>query len=165
MLAEELADATLPFDLRFVLFGAEETGLNGSFHYVEALGEAETSRILAMINMDSIGTGTISAIASRAMASGGMLDLAQEAADDLGIRLSLEQDFGELGSDHLPFRYAGVDVLVLYADELSYINTPLDTIDHLDPVPMGQAAAMAVAVVERLVERQSEEHATPASAN
>ena len=165
LLAEELADATLPFDLRFVLFGAEETGLNGSFHYVEALGEAETSRILAMINMDSIGTGTISAIASRAMASGGMLDLAQEAADDLGIRLSLEQDFGELGSDHLPFRYAGVDVLVLYADELSYINTPLDTIDHLDPVPMGQAAAMALAVVERLVERQSEEHATPASAN
>ena len=32
-IAEELADDELPFDLRFVMFGAEETGLNGSFAY------------------------------------------------------------------------------------------------------------------------------------
>ena len=145
VVAQELADADLPFDLRFVLFGAEETGLNGSFHYVHALEAAEASRILAMINVDSVGTGRISAVASV-----GMESLARGSAEALGIRLADVDVSQFLGSDHLPFQYAGVDFLVLSADRLDYINSPQDTIEHLDPTPMGQAAAIVLEMLERL---------------
>ena len=57
VVAEELSDDELPFDLRFVLFGAEEIGLNGSFAYVGGLGARESEKILAMINLDVVGTG------------------------------------------------------------------------------------------------------------
>ena len=46
VVAEELSDDELPFDLRFVLFGAEEIGLNGSFAYVGGLGEGESERYI-----------------------------------------------------------------------------------------------------------------------
>ena len=39
VLAQELADDELPFDLRLVLFGSEEIGLNGSFAYLKGLGQ------------------------------------------------------------------------------------------------------------------------------
>ena len=145
VVAQELADAELPFDLRLVLFGAEETGLNGSFHYVRALESAETSRILAMINVDSVGAGRISAVAS-----GGVEDLARGSAEALGIRLTDVDVTRFLGSDHLPFQYAGIDFLFLFADRLDYINSPQDTIEHLDPKPMGQAAAIVLEMLERL---------------
>ena len=144
-LAEELADDQLPFDLRLVLFGAEETGLNGSFHYVHTLANAERSRILAMLNIDSVGTGNIAAIAT-----GTMLNVARDVAESLGIELPVRRGLGTLGSDHLPFQYAGVDVLALYADDLSYINTPVDTVDHLDPIPLGHAVTVLEGVVDRL---------------
>ena len=64
ILAQELADDEMPFDLRFILFGAEETGLNGSYHYVQELGTHEMSRIMAMINIDSVGAGDISVLGS-----------------------------------------------------------------------------------------------------
>ena len=98
-----------------------------------------------MINVDSVGTGRISAFASV-----GMESLARGSAEALGIRLADVDVSQFLGSDHLPFQYAGVDFLVLSADRLDYINSPQDTIKHLDPTPMGQAAAIVLEMLERL---------------
>ncbi|MCA9680564.1 MAG: M28 family peptidase [Myxococcales bacterium] len=44
-----------PHDLVFVAFGAEEMGLLGSKHLVEALSAEERGRILAMLNFDMVG--------------------------------------------------------------------------------------------------------------
>ena len=145
VLAQELADDAMPFDLRFVLFGSEETGLNGSFHYVQELGPREVSRIMAMINLDVVGTGRISAVGSKRL-----LEIANAAADAIDIDLAIVEDPGRYGSDHLPFMYAGIEILLIFADDFTYINSPEDTLERLQPEPMAQSAAIVLDVVQRL---------------
>ena len=52
------AVSVFPFTLRFIAFGSEETGLHGSWHYVDQLTDAELADIRVMINLDSVGSGT-----------------------------------------------------------------------------------------------------------
>ena len=145
VLAQELADDAMPFDLRFVLFGSEETGLNGSFHYVQELGPREASRIMAMINLDVVGTGRISAVGSERL-----LEIANAAADAIDIDLAIAEDLGRYGSDHLPFMYAGIEILLVFADDFTYINSPEDTLRRPQPESMAQSAAIVLDVVKRL---------------
>ena len=84
VVAEELSDDELPFDLRIVLFGSEEIGLNGSFAYVGGLAEGESENILAMINLDVVGTGVLTGIGSESM-----VELAVEATESIGIELGV----------------------------------------------------------------------------
>ena len=55
-LAEELKRRKLENKVRFVWFGAEESGLIGSYEYVESLPPEEQARIGAMLNFDMIGS-------------------------------------------------------------------------------------------------------------
>ena len=43
--------------LKFIAFGAEETGLDGSYEYVDANEEEVTTKGLGMVNLDMIGVG------------------------------------------------------------------------------------------------------------
>jgi len=56
----EIAEAMRRFDprnkVRFVWFGAEESGLLGSTHYVASLPEEERAKIAAMLNFDMVGS-------------------------------------------------------------------------------------------------------------
>ena len=56
-LAEKLFAETLPFDVVFVAFGAEELGLYGSERYVSQMSKAEKDSTLLMINIDVVGFG------------------------------------------------------------------------------------------------------------
>ena len=56
-LAGDLAGRQFPFTLRFMAFGSEETGLNGSRHYVDGLSGEELNEIKAMVNLDVVGSG------------------------------------------------------------------------------------------------------------
>ena len=145
ILAQELADDALPFDLVFVLFGAEETGLNGSYHYVRELALGERARVRAMINLDVVGTGDISAAGSEEMR-----DLVGQVAETIGIDLTVNEEHELIGSDHVAFLQAGIDTLLLFADDHTYINSPDDTLARLEAEPMGQAAAIAMRIIERL---------------
>src|SRR5690606_37179333 len=51
----QIPAAARPFDLQFVAFAAEEMGLLGSAHLVEALTADERAAILAMLNFDMVG--------------------------------------------------------------------------------------------------------------
>ncbi len=149
VVAEELADDDLPFDLRFVLFGSEETGLNGSFAYVGGLGERETDHILAMINLDVVGAGDLTGIVSE-----GLVDLTLETAREIDMELDIVDLPAGYGADHLPFLIAGIDTIFLFADDVTYINSPLDTLEHLETEPLAQAAEFTLAIIERLAERE-----------
>ena len=148
VVAEELSDDELPFDLRFVLFGAEEIGLNGSFAYVGGLGEGESDRILAMINLDVVGTGDLTGIGTERM-----VELAVETAADIGFDLGTVDLGAGYGSDHIAFMLAGIDVIFLFADDVTYINSPLDTLEHLQPEPLAQSVELTLEIVERLTEQ------------
>ena len=146
VLAQELADDEMPFDLRIILFGAEETGLNGSYHYVQELGPHERSRIMAMINIDSVGAGDISVLGSDRLRR-----ISLASANAAGIELVVEENPDAHGSDHLPFLYAGIDAVFLFADDHTYINSPQDTLQRLEREPMAQAVVIALGMVNRLI--------------
>ena len=148
VVAEELSDDELPFDLRFVLFGSEEIGLNGSFAYVGGLGEGESENILAMINLDVVGTGVLTGIGSESM-----VELTVEAAESIGIKLGVVDLPEGYGSDHIAFMLAGIDVIFLFADDVTYINSPLDTLEHLQIEPLAQSVELTLEIVERLAEQ------------
>ena len=148
VVAEELSDDELPFDLRFVLFGAEEIGLNGSFAYVGGLGEGESKKILAMINLDVVGTGDLTGIGTE-----GLVELAVETAADIGFELGTVDLGAGYGSDHIAFMLAGIDVIFLFADDVTYINSPLDTLEHLQIEPLAQSVELTLEIIERLAEQ------------
>ena len=49
-MAEQIRGHSYPFDVRIILFGAEEDGLHGSIHYVDTLTSDEISNMVAMLN-------------------------------------------------------------------------------------------------------------------
>ena len=145
VVADELADDELPFDLRFVFFGSEETGLHGSTYYVNDLSTLQLGRIKAMINLDVVATGELSALGSESL-----IEYATGAAESLNIEINATDGLDGATSDHAPFDELGVSVVMVYADDLTYINHPSDTIEHLDAEPMGQAVAVVLGIIERL---------------
>ena len=44
------------------------------------------------------------------------------------------------GSDHVAFMSAGVEAVFLFADDVTYINSPRDTVEHLEYEPIAQAS-------------------------
>ena len=53
---------------------------------------------MAMVNLDSVGAGTVTVIGSQEM-----VDLALEAADTIGLGLQTVKLSGMYAGDHLPF--------------------------------------------------------------
>ena len=147
IVAEELSDIELPFDVRFVFFGSEETGLHGSFYYANDLLASEVARIEAMINLDVVATGELHAFGD---------DLLTEYADGVGevldVDLKITEPFDWGASDYLGFDERDVPYLMLYADDLRYINHPSDTIEHVDAAALGGTVAIVLGVIERMAD-------------
>ena len=145
-LAETLAGRELPFNVRFILFGAEEMGLFGSRHYVESLSGPDLDRISAMLNFDSVGTGLRLAVLGQRDLTG----LALKLADGLGVAAEASRGLPRgAASDHTSFEYAGVPVLMFFGPDLSRIHTPADnTLEFVEPERLDGAAAVARALLQ-----------------
>lgn len=151
-IAEHIADRSYPFNVRVILFGAEEIGLFGSRHYVANMSQDEIDNTIAMLNFDAFGSG-------RTLQAAGDIQLTAEATrigSNLGTNLGTfsEQQWRGLGgaSDHGPFRLAGIPVLFLISDDISRINSPADEIQHINPELLGRAAEIGILMVEWLGE-------------
>ena len=148
--ASELAGEPLPFTLRVVLFGAEEEGLHGSIFYVDSLSDEEREPIQAMLNFDALGTGPVTAVLGHA-------DLARrvtEYGEQQGINAERRLSIGPFTSDHAPFENIGVPALFFLADDFSRINSPDDVIEFVEPLRMGEAAALAIGLIRGMAEEQ-----------
>ena len=145
-LAEELADRSFPFTLRFIAFGSEETGLNGSKHYVSALTEDERGEIKAMINLDVVGTGEGIRITGDSWLTGHV----SETADREGIAVGLRGGMRGGSSDHASFREAGIPVIFFFADDVSRIHTPEDTLKYIDPSLLGDTASLVLDLLDSM---------------
>ena len=149
-MAELVADTEYPFTVRFVLFGAEEIGLFGSRHYVEALSEREIEDIVAMLNFDVPGSG------DRLDFEGSeeLMSLAEDIVEDIGARASRIGLPEGASSDHAPFYEAGVPVIFTLANDLSRINSPEDDIKWINPTLMGWATDLGIRLLERLAQEE-----------
>lgn len=143
VMAQELADAEFPFTLRFIFFGVEEIGLRGSRHYVENLTAAELRAIDAMLNFDAMGAGK-----SSILGDGALVNAALGIAAANGLIVSESDGLG--GSDHAPFRDAGVPALFFFGDDYSRINSPADELRFVDASIMGTHMTVALRLLREL---------------
>ncbi len=73
----------------------------------------------------------------------------REAATREGIALEVSAR-AVMSSDHANFRNAWAPVVFLRADDLSRINTPADTMEHINRRLLGYATALALDLLENV---------------
>ena len=122
---------SLPYDVRFIAFGAEEIGLLGSTAYVNSLSRDEINSVIAMLNYDMVGVGE-------------SFEILTVEQFDMGQLLgSIKNVLGQMGytpiisnterSDHTPFSYAGIQAVDIQMSPSGYYHTDMDTIDTIQP--------------------------------
>lgn len=147
--AARVRDRAYPFEIKFILFGAEEVGLFGSRHYAQEMSADEIAATVAMLNLDAVGTGD----GFRTMGDRALERDAAEIGEELGARVSPSPESSRVTSDHAPFAERGIPALFLMANDLSRINSPQDQIRHVAPRLPRTAAEITVRILDRLAER------------
>ena len=142
--AEALSEESLPFTLRFVSFSAEEVGLLGSYNYFSSLSDAEVGRIKAMLNVDVPGSGEYTTLTGDRE----LTEAAAQLAAELGVAAKAEPIPTGATSDHEPFELAGVPVLVIWAPDISRINSPDDNLEFVQPERLGGAVLIAKSLLQ-----------------
>ena len=156
--AKYAAERQYPFSLRIILFGSEETGLHGSKHYADAMSDAQIEDALAMLNFDALGAGTTFEI----IGDDALVEEAISIGQELGmnpINLFSDEPWVSGGlsgaGDYGPFRAAGVPVLSVFSDDFTRINSPRDTIEHINQDLLGNGVEMGIGLLDWLADRVS----------
>ena len=145
------AVSVFPFTLRFIAFGSEETGLHGSWHYVDQLTDAELADIRVMINLDSVGSGTT----LFAVGNPWLTRHVSEAAKREGVLLTVGRRWLSGGfSDNFSFGDAWVPIISFAGDDTSRINSPDDTIEFFNPALLGDTAVLVLDLLASLEDLQ-----------
>lgn len=133
----------------FVLFSAEEIGLDGSRFFVSQLDETEEAELVAMFNYDDVGGDEPPLLI-------GSRDLG-DRVEALAGRLGLEVQRGVLpetaSSDHASFLDAGIPAL-MFSGTIDYevIHTAHDTVANLNVPGLEEVARLGFAMLQELAE-------------
>jgi hypothetical protein len=146
--------------IRFVLFGAEEIGLLGSYEYVSRHRESLAS-LRFMLNLDTTGRG---AAGSESIIVTGVPELVpwfRAFATDHAYRLPVHDRFTS-SSDHFPFAMAGVPSANVGTEETTassqglvgrgWGHTTADTFDKANPKGLQSASMVAAWVLARVAD-------------
>jgi len=113
--AKLVQSAQTPYTIRFIAFGAEESGLLGSYAYLNQMSQQEFENIIAMIDLDSLVAGDIAYVYSDEGKQSVVRDWALEWALGNGFNLQTVRNVdltdpasGKGSSDYAPFRDAGI---------------------------------------------------------
>ena len=146
--AERMAGRSFPYTLRFVAFGSEETGLHGSEHYVESLSADELEEIYLMVNLDSVGSGTHLRLSGDRWVTNHVIDAGQRE----NLPISGRAGTARGGSDHLPFRDAWTPIIYFQANDLQRINSPADTMEHINTKLLGTVTALVLDLLDNVAQ-------------
>lgn len=160
--ADRLQQLNLPnLDLEVVLTSAEEAGMIGAYHYVEAhRKEWNRSRTLA-INFDTLGAGKLTVVEQ----TGTLETIRYDNQPTQVARQLLETDTfrnrAQVGRWHTAdfdsvwFVRSHIPVLALCAldadGQMPRIHLPTDTLDAVDATPLHDAVDLAVEVMIRMM--------------
>ena len=118
-----------PYSYRFIFFGAEETGLEGSGYYAANMTKEEKKNTLFIINIDSILAGDFQYLYGGRVADSGKVtgyiplqkveQLAKDCQLNMQRNVGLNPDYptpitGDW-SDHVPFKEIGISYVYLEA--------------------------------------------------
>ncbi|MCS7207692.1 MAG: M28 family peptidase [Dehalococcoidia bacterium] len=155
-LAQRLREHSFPFALRFIAFGGEEEGLFGSRFYVQSLSPEEREGILAVLNLDVIGSAVRLATAGDFALQQTVLD----AGRQIGIAVA-GINLRDAPSDHLPFIQAGIPAVLLTTPDFRLIHTPQDRLEFLDVENLENTVRVVEAVLQRLASGQRQSRLQP----
>ncbi len=137
----------------FVAFTGEEASLLGSKHYVRSSEKFPVEKIIAMLNLDTVGrlennpvtvfgTGTAREL----------VHIFRGASFVTGIPVNaVQDDFGS--SDQAAFIQAGVPAVQLFASAHEDYHAPGDTVDKIDSAGLVKVAAILKEATEYLANR------------
>jgi hypothetical protein len=167
-MARSLKAKSLPRTVVFAAFTAEETGLLGSRHYVAQADDFPVDRIIAMLNLDTVGR-----LDKRPLALFGTgtadewVHIFRGAGYVTGVNVkTVNDDFGS--SDQTAFIEAGVPAVQFFAGQHEDFHRPGDTPDKIDYPGLVKVAKVLNETVRYLSERsealQSTLSETPSTA-
>jgi Zn-dependent M28 family amino/carboxypeptidase len=150
-LAEALGGRAPGARVRLAFWGAEELGLIGSRRYVGRLSEAERERIVAYLNLDTVGSPQ----PARGVYSDTDPQIERLLRRLVGPRAEEENASGR--SDHAPFERAGIPVGGLFTGagrphDPCY-HRACDDLDNVNMRVLVQMARVTAEAVERLSAR------------
>lgn len=154
-LARAVAGTRPAATIRFAFWAAEEPGLKGSAHYVEALSAAQRSRIVAYLNADMLaspnGIRGVYDDTDAAPGSTAIRDLFAADLDAAGLAWEAVDTGGS--SDHRPFALAGIPTGGLYAGAAGLVTAEqaerYGTEAGLPPDPCYHLACDGLATIDR----------------
>jgi alkaline phosphatase isozyme conversion protein len=160
--ADLIKSEATPYTIRFIAFGAEETGLLGSYAYVDKMSQADFENTIVMINLDSLIAGDITYVYSDEQQAA-LRDWALEWAFGNGLDLQtvhnadLTDGSGSGVSDFFPFQQAGIPFIYFeatnwnlgaqdgytqvdpqYGQQGKIWHTPDDTLEYIDATFAGR---------------------------
>ena len=131
--------------MKFIAFGSEEIGLDGSYWYVvENIGEVATMGI-GMINLDMIAVGDMLLLGNVGLAEDDILDYTEDKADAMGI--VWDPFTAGANSDHYYFEVVGCPVSFLHHSPDPWYHTPDDTPDKIQVDTLEENGELATAVL------------------
>jgi Zn-dependent M28 family amino/carboxypeptidase len=113
--AKLVLGATTPYTIRFIAFGAEESGLLGSYAYLNQMSQDEFQNIIVMIDLDSLVAGDVAYVYSdegQSTVRDWALEWALGNGFDLqtvrNVSLTYPDTNGIGSSDYAPFQAVGI---------------------------------------------------------
>lgn len=114
--SEVLKNVKTPYTIRFIAFGAEEVGLQGSRYYVSQMSQEKIDNTVAIINLDSLAVGDEMYVYGGEGKEGWVREQALNIAKKQKLNLETNPGLNEeyptgttgLWSDHAPFVGKGI---------------------------------------------------------
>jgi Zn-dependent M28 family amino/carboxypeptidase len=131
--------------LKFIAFGAEEIGLDGSYYYVVENYDEVTSMGIGMVNLDMIGVGDTLQIGNMDEGPQELTEYATEMAE--AWDLAPEYFEAMCNSDHCYFEAVGLPVAFLTQRPDPFYHTPEDTPDKIQVADLEANGELATAVM------------------
>lgn len=141
--ANALKDDRLAADVTFVAFGSSGLGLIGAQSFASGLLDEDAPPVGLMINLDVVGSGERAIVAGDPITQLEVLRLGTE----LGVSVSPGNTPEGSFSDHMVFQAIDIPTAFFFADDLSRVNTPEDTLEFVDGALLGDVVNLVVALV------------------
>ena len=143
-----------PRTIVFVAFSGEEAGRLGSLEYVKNQSLFPASKILAMINLDTVGRlGNNKVLVLGSQSASEWQHIFRGVSYVTGIPTAMVQENLD-SSDHNSFHEAGIPAIQLFSGPNSDYHRPSDTMDKIDGEGLVKIAAILKESVEYLAGRK-----------
>ncbi len=135
----------IKYDMLFVAFGAEETGLVGSQYFVEN-SPIDLSKIRFLINFDLAGTGGEGITVVNAIKYPGTFKRLRSLNDSLQLLPDIKERGEACNSDHCPFDRQNVPCFYIYTR--GGIQAYHDVFDRYETLPLTEFEDYATLMIE-----------------